>query len=271
MTILGPDEIEGLGRFLRAISGAPPGTFVIAGGWAARLLRFHPLATAVEFDVVRTEDLDVAADDRVTASVSVAEALAQEGFRADLRSEDRPPLARYVLGTLELEFIAPERPTRKPRGATIEVLGASAQFVRDGNLLLFEPERIALPQLGRSASAYVVNPASFILQRLLVIPLRRTLAKRGKDTVYIHDAIITFTRGGRLATGIVEQAQRLLSTLTKSQAKRLRAQVEALRDSNDQCCREAAAQIQAAGRTRGTNADEVRLLVRLGLDELLSR
>jgi len=45
-----------------------------------------------------------------------------------------------------------------------------------------EPSKIPVPEVGAAMTVAVVNPASFMLQRLLIIPNRRELAKKAKDT-----------------------------------------------------------------------------------------
>jgi hypothetical protein len=81
-----------------------------------------------------------------------------------------------------LEFIAPLRGGERRRDgrldATAELQGLSAQKLRHVEPLLFEPVDIAMPELGTGAHFQVVNPASFILQRLLVLGLAELLGER---------------------------------------------------------------------------------------------
>jgi hypothetical protein len=63
---LSPQEVNSLSRVHRALAAAPPGTFVVVGGWAARLLRRHPLARPPQFDPLTTADFDLAGPARVS-------------------------------------------------------------------------------------------------------------------------------------------------------------------------------------------------------------
>src|SRR5689334_15042632 len=125
-----PAEIDSLNRIRRALEEAPAGTFVIAGGWAARLLRRHPLARTLDFDALVTQDIDIAAPNaKERARGTVGKTLEREGFKAQFGYEDHPPVTLYALdGGLDLEFIAPWVPRRPgSNSTTLEIHGAIAQ------------------------------------------------------------------------------------------------------------------------------------------------
>lgn len=240
--------------------------FVIAGGWASRLLRAHPCASKVMFAPIVTNDLDIAATDKPPRKGNeVGAALAAEGFVADLRTDDRPPVTSYQLGDFELEFIAPSLP-RRHRAETVDVLGVSAQKARDVEILLVEPVRIAFPEL--SAELTVTNPASFMMQRLLIIPARRSMLKKGKDALYLHDALILFGPGGHLHPDVLAQAARVQLTLTADQKARGRTVGTELAKPDNAVIREAARQAEATGRTGATSPEAIALVIRTGLAEL---
>jgi hypothetical protein len=99
MSDLSKEEVAALRR-VHAIVAKAPGMFVIVGGWAGHLLRRHSLARPPSFEPLRTEDLDVAAPERMTQSGHVlGETLREQGFMPEYRSEDKPPVTRYLLKT----------------------------------------------------------------------------------------------------------------------------------------------------------------------------
>lgn len=277
MSDLSDQEIDVLARVHRAVSTAPGGPLVVVGGWAARLLRRHPLAAPSNFEPLSTEDLDIAAPDRVPKKTDrLGEQLKKEGFSPDYRSEDRPPVTRYVLKSandFELEFIAPLRGGEVRRDgtldATADVLGVSAQKLRHVELLLLEPYPIELPELGSGATLLVANPASFIIQRLLILPSRPSLSKKGKDALYIHDVLQLFTDKGRIHPDIVAQAGRVLATLTKKQGQRTRETVADLGDPTAGSVKEAARIAAETPRPSPPSATAIGVACRLGLAELL--
>lgn len=269
---LTPAEVDALRRAHRVLATAPF-PLVVAGGWAARLLRLHPLAQRVSFAAVGTSDFDVAVADKPPGRGRlVGEALSAEGFVADLKSDDRPPVAAYVLedSGFELEFIAPLLARRK-QSHTVDVLGASAQKALDVELLLFEPIRLAVPEVGPDSSFLVVNPASFIVQKLLVVPVRRASLKKGKDLLNVHDTLALFTRRGGLPPELVAQGARLFAVMPPKQRKRLAETIAQLAGPDARVAEEAAKQARQSGREAPPTAAELVLAVRLGLTELLGQ
>ena len=265
MIQLSDDESEVLRRLLAALGDAF-GEFVIAGGQAARLLRLHPLARELEWAPLLTSDVDVATQDKGHRSnVDLADTLEREGFKPSLAGEDVPPLTHYVLGASEVELIVPDLPRRKHTGATVFVLGASAQKVADLEPLLVEPIELTVPKVG---VVRVPNPAAYIIQKALTLTNRRSIAKKGKDALYVHDALQLFTKDARIQPEVVAQARRILATLGKSQKRRLTENVAKLSDGRTDFVAEASR--QASGRPGVHSPEAIALANRLGFRELLA-
>jgi hypothetical protein len=276
MSDLSSDEVDALRR-VHAVVSKFPGAFVIVGGWAAHLLRRHPLARPPDFDPLRTEDLDVAAPPRLSPKgVGLQEVIRQQGFVPDYRSEDRPPVTRYLLeggDGFELEFIAPLRGGERRRDgtldATADLQGVSAQKLRNVELLLVEPVEIPMPELGTTAHFLVTNPASFILQRLLVLPVRTSTSKRGKDALYIHDTLQLFTHGGRVHEEVVQQSQRVCQTFSRKQREQVGMTLKKLSDAVSAPVKEAARIAKESLRPDAPSPHAIAVTCRLGLAELM--
>lgn len=159
MSDLAPEEIDALRRVLLVVSEVTENALIVVGGWAARLLRRHPLARPPAYQTLQTKDLDIAATDRLRGTPqTLAGAIRKQGFTPEFRSEDRPPVTRYLLKSMagfELEFIAPllGGPVRRDGTPdnTVDLLGVSAQKLRHVELLLLEPSHVAMPELGSDA------------------------------------------------------------------------------------------------------------------------
>ncbi|MBL8940210.1 MAG: hypothetical protein JNM69_37025, partial [Archangium sp.] len=229
MNPLTDEERDVFRRLLDALRGAEQ-EFVIGGGQAARLLRLHPFARTLDWAPVLTSDIDIATQAKGHwSSIALNETLERAGFSARFEGDDRPPLTHYVLGNSELEFIVPDVAQRHPTGATVNVLGVSAQKVKNLEPLLFEPMTLEVEGVGMLR---LPNPAAYIVQKTLTLSDRRTLSKKGKDTLYVHDAFQLFTTNeGRLHAGVVELGVRVLASLTKKQLKRLKQNAERLGDA----------------------------------------
>ncbi|WP_167233703.1 GSU2403 family nucleotidyltransferase fold protein [Burkholderia sp. Ap-962] len=118
---------------------------VYVGGWAHRLYRLHPLATAdPRFRPIATLDADIAFDEHTRFQGSMKDALLAAGFREQLCGEYRPPVAKYTLGDERHGFYAEFLTTlsgsgRTRQGApsvTLDASGISAQKLRRFSLLI---------------------------------------------------------------------------------------------------------------------------------------
>lgn len=265
MIDLTDDEAAALRRLLRAL-GEARDEFVVTGGQAARLFRLHPLASPPTWPALRTADIDVATSDRGhRARIDLGAALLREGFTPEMTGDDSPPLTHYTLGASEIELIVPDLPRRRAGGATVEVLGASAQKVADLQPLLVDPFDLEVEGIGL---VRLPNPGAYLLQKAITLSARRTLEKKGKDALYVHDVLLLFTHDGRLRREVIEQATRVRRTLTHSQAKRLGDNARKLGESTTDFVAEAAR--QASDRARAPTAQSMATANRLGLQELLA-
>jgi len=181
-----------------------------------------------------------------------------------MAGDDRPPLTHYSPGAAEIELIVPDLPRRHASGATVEILGASAQKVADLQPLLVEPIDLEVEGIGL---VRLPNPGAYLLQKMITLGARRTLEKKGKDALYVHDVLLLFTHDGRVRSEVIEQAARVLKTLTRSQARRLRDHARKLGEPTTDFVAEAAR--QAADRPRAPTAQSMAAANRLGLQELL--
>ena len=263
MIELTDEEADVLRRLLRALSGVVP-EFIIAGGQAARLLRLHPLATRLDWKPLLTSDTDVATVDQGHRGNDLATAFETEGFTPTFEGDDVPPRTHYLRGAAEIELIVPEVARRHSTGVTVKILGASAQKVKDLEPILVEPAELDVPHVGR---VRVPNPAAYIIQKVLTLTNRRTLGKKGKDALYVHDALLLFTHGGHIHPEVVALAVRVVATLTKKQKAKLLETAAKLGDARTDFVGES--DRQAEGRPGLHTPEAIALANRLGLKELL--
>ncbi|WP_186106848.1 GSU2403 family nucleotidyltransferase fold protein [Burkholderia gladioli] len=187
---------------------------VYVGGWAHRLYRLHPVATAdPRFRPIATLDADIAFDEHTRFQGSMKDALLAAGFREQLCGEYRPPVAKYTLGDERHGFYAEFLTTlsgsgRTRKGApsvTLDASGISAQKLRRFSLLMALPWRVSIAAgtAGLPVPLHglrIPNPVSFIAQKILIRDERRRQRKLAQDILYIHDAIVLFAdRASRLA------------------------------------------------------------------------
>lgn len=261
---LSESEVAILQRLHRALNAAGS-ELLIVGGQAARLMQFHELAHPIDWEALRTKDIDLAAPEPLRGPThDLHGALVAEGFKPSLLGDDDPPLVRYVHGPFEVELLVPERPRRHAK-AVVEIHGARAQVVANLEVLLFEPSVLEVPDVGRLP---VVSPGPYVLQKLLTLRLRRSLAKKGKDTLYVHDTLQRFAHGGVLRPPIVEQTERAWRTLSKRQTTVARETHWLLTNPSGELIREAAR--QALGRGKH-GAEAIALFLQRTLAQLLPR
>ncbi|MDQ2920287.1 MAG: nucleotidyltransferase domain-containing protein [Acidobacteriota bacterium] len=198
--------MEDLANFARLVEAIRPwlAHVVIVGGWAHRLYRFHPLATAQEYQPLRTRDVDLAFSPDAPLDGDLREALSKAGFKEELSGEYTPPVAHYRLGEEDAGFYAEFLTAKKGSGVrrdgkpdmTVSKAGITAQKLRHLDLLLDAPWSVRIgPEtkvpVERPADLLVPNPLSFIVQKLL-IQKRRDAEKKAQDILYIHDTLELF-------------------------------------------------------------------------------
>jgi hypothetical protein len=199
---------------------------VIVGGWAHRLLRYHPLAQAVSHEPLLTNDTDVA----VPATLEVREQeLRDRLIRADFKEcflgDDQPPATHYELGeegggAFYAEFLTPligsEYDRKGNRQATAQVGGITSQKLRYVELLLDSPWMVELSRengfsFETPKQVLIAHPSRFMAQKLLIHE-KRDRHSRAKDILYLHDTIELL--GGSLDV-IREEWNRLRQALSE--------------------------------------------------------
>lgn len=201
------EDLEAFGRLITALRPWLA-QVVVVGGWAHRLHRFHRLANPAAHLPLRTRDADVAFSLDAALTGDISGALHHAGFVQELFGDVVPPATHYRLGEEDAgffaEFLTPLHGSGvKRRGApdaTVARAGVTAQKVRHLELLLVQPWTLRLDRdqgVPRATDLHVrvPNPASFVVQKLLIHSDRRP-RKRAQDVLYIHDTLELF--GGSL-------------------------------------------------------------------------
>ena len=100
--------MEDLANFARLVEAIRPWLthVIIVGGWAHRLYRFHPLATAQEYQPIRTRDVDLVFSPDAPLDGDLREALRKAGFNEEVSGESTPPVTHYQLGQEDAGFYA---------------------------------------------------------------------------------------------------------------------------------------------------------------------
>ena len=198
--------VSDLGRFSELAVALEPwlDRVVIVGGWAHRLHRLHPRAQSLSYPPLVTLDADVAIPQWLPVEgQDIRQRLISSGFTEEFLGRDHPPATHYHLGDTSsgfyVEFLTPlvggdyDRENR--RKATLRVAGATSQQLRHIGLLLKRPWMIDLSEGAFKGRVQVANPASFVVQKLL-IHRRRKVDDRARDLLYIYDTLQLF--GSRL-------------------------------------------------------------------------
>lgn len=244
---------------------------VVIGGSAHRLFGHHPLAEGTDFELLTTEDVDIATPlELVTrGSRELLERLQAHGFREEVRGA-ATATAVYVHETIEhayLQFVAPrrggeatrtERPSSpgKSGGLLLEVLGSI-------DILLHDPWTLLANDGGREVEIRVVRPVNFIVQKLLIRE-RRGMRERAKDLLYVHDTLVMFS--ARLAE-LEQDSHGLGSRLSATKRRRARRAFEAFVDDDSNDVRRAVEIARAQGRV-DLDASLLRTRIRRGLPVL---
>ena len=199
--------MDDFSAFARLIAAVQPwlGQLVIVGGWAHRLYWHHPLAGPLSYAPLRTRDADMAFSLSERLAGDIGAALRAADFTETLSSDHTPPVSQFALGGEDqgfyAEFLAPlhgSGVTRKGTAdATIARAGVTAQKLRHLDLLLTRPWSVRLtpvqhPSFTRPLDVRIANPASFIVQKLL-IQKERPPRKQAQDALYIHDTLELFS------------------------------------------------------------------------------
>jgi hypothetical protein len=243
---------------------------VVVGGTAHRLFAMHELGTAPPWELLTTEDVDLAAhrDLELTHgnSQEVLDALREVGFEEAIAGADRPS-HRYVLAGAPgyLEFIAPRIGSGQRRnGSSITALrfgGVVAEALPEVDLLLHAPWTATLDE---GVEVSIVNPIAYLLQKLLVLSDRRP-PKRAKDLLYVYDTLVIFNaRWPELR----ERAGALRPPLTKKQIARTRSALDRFAGETTDDHREAAL-LASSQRAKPPTADAIARALSRTLPDLL--
>lgn len=196
-----------LDAFVRLALALAPwgGQLVYVGGWAHRIHRLDPRASAPAHKAVFTRDTDLAfaATEKIDGDIKAA--LEKDGFKERLSGDFKPPVAHYILGDEDhgfyAEFLTPlsgsgRRRTGEP-DATLAAAGITAQKIRHLDILLVDPWVVNLnpknAPLQQAMDVQVTNPLSFMIQKFLIQEDRKTRQKRAQDILYIFDTIALFS------------------------------------------------------------------------------
>ena len=197
------EDFEAFGRLVTALRPWL-GQLVVVGGWAHRLHRFHRLAKPPGHPPVRTRDTDLAFSPDAALAGDVRTALVDAGFTEERFGDDSPPVTHYGLDEDDrgfyAEFLTPLYGSGVKRDgkpdATVSKAGITAQKMRHLELLLASPWSVRVgPErevpIPVDVDLFVPNPASFIVQKLLIHP-DRPPGKRAQDVLYIYDTLELF-------------------------------------------------------------------------------
>lgn len=264
-------EAAGLARLMIALRPYR-GDLVLIGGWAHRLSRLHPLSQALDFEPLFTQDVDLAIPAKVPPRTEdVGKLVAQAGFSARFRGEDRPPVTRYELGDegeFYAEFLTPL--IGRPRAATTTIAGITAQALRYLDVLMIEPWSVLLREpeypVGRRAlEVRIANATAYLAQKILVLG-KRNSADRAKDVLYLHDTLITF--GKSLSELQRIWTERLSGAIHPAAVRRLRHASEGLFAGVTDQVRGAARIARETGRS--LSPEEIALASRTGLAKVFT-
>jgi hypothetical protein len=198
--------VDDFAPFARLLGALRPwlGHLVVIGGWGHRLHRFHPLAHPPAYLPQRTRDADLAFAPGARLAGDIGAALEDAGFRVELLGDHTPAVTHYHLGEADagfyVEFLTPLHGGERKRGgrsdATLSKAGITAQKLRHLELLLISPWAVTVgPRAGvplaRNLDVLVPNPASFIVQKLLIHGRRRA-DEKAQDVLYVHDTLELF-------------------------------------------------------------------------------
>ncbi len=244
---------------------------------AHRLHRLSPKARAVAYDPVFTYDADVVVTkDHSNREANLKSALTDKGFKEQFSGEASPPVTRYQIGTetkgFYAEFLTPlTGGTHRRDGTpdeTAKVRGVNAQKLRYLELLLIEPWTLEIGShngfsLQSPATVRVPNPVSFIVQKMLVLHLRKP-EKRAGDLLYIHDTLELF--GAQLVDLAGLWRDSIKKALTDKAVREIRATSRAQFDTVTDTIRDAARIVP----NRALDPVRMQQLCRVGLDRLLA-
>lgn len=245
---------------------------VIIGGTAHRLFPLHPLGVQPSFELLTTEDVDIAVSLELASAddSQLLDALTNAGFQERIGGADKAECT-YVLRsrpTAYLQFLAPlmgsgEKRDGKP-DVHMRVAGIQAKKLRAVDLLLHEPWLAMLDAPDGAATVPVANPCAYLVQKLVKLHERQG-PKLHKDVLYVFDTLTIF--GDKLAE-LGADARRLVPDLTAKQRRRVRDAIAKYFSATSDACRGAAV-LAASQRGNPPSAAQLADACRMGLADAL--
>ena len=192
--------------FLKAAKALQPylGRVVFIGGCANALYRHHPAANQPGLRPLNTFDLDLAAPNQlpIIASTSLQAALLSAGLRPIPDNQRTNKFRTSPDANETLEFLCPltgvAKKNRDQSPALVDIQqDCTAEALDYLDLLLLYPWSVDLkdvPSLAvaESLSINIPNPASYVMQKVLIRSKRGSSAKRAKDCYYIYETSVLF-------------------------------------------------------------------------------
>lgn len=246
-------------------------SLVLVGGTAHRLFPLHELGTSPGFDLLTTEDVDIAAalELELDGGQDLLDRLLQAGFEEEV-SGAQSPAYRYVLPSDEgayLQFIAPRKGSGTTRGGgknlSLRFSGLRAEKLAHVEILISHPWRVTVESSGTELSLQVVNPVAFLLQKLLLLPNRGR--KKGKDLLYVFDTLTIFADA---LDELGEAASDLVESPSRNASKKIRSTMSRYCFEESATSRDAAA-IAFGQRANAPDSAQVVAACRIGLKRVL--
>ncbi len=173
---------------------------MIVGGSASRLFPHHPLGCDRGYELLTTEDLDIAMplEVHVAGGVDLLANLTANGFVETTQGYPDPTSVYRAPHAADgyVQFIAPlfgsgvKRTGERDR--LLHVSGIRAEKLRTVDVLLQDPWSLELELHARKVQVQVVNPVAYLLQKLLILD-GRSPSKQAKDILYIYDTLASST------------------------------------------------------------------------------
>jgi hypothetical protein len=182
---------------------------ILIGGCASALYAYHDSALPGPRPML-TRDIDIASADWLPITrdeKSLAQLLAECGFKEESASDGNPPVVKYTSGDssgrFDLEFLCPlqgRRQDRQPEhGSAVRIQSDMvASPLKYLEMLLVNPwvvdlSRICSPSSGDALPrVQLPNPASYVVQKLLIRDRWREVDAKRKDCYYIYNLSVTF-------------------------------------------------------------------------------
>lgn len=172
---------------------------VVIGGNAHRLFPRHELASGVEFELLGTEDVDIAAplDLLHPDPTELHDRLEAAGFAMKIRGADVATTI-YTSRTYDeayLQFVTPRHGSATGRDGrplpARNVGGIQIERLAHLDVLLSRPWRTTVSAGAVDVEVAVTHPIDYLAQKLLIHSARPSM-KRAKDLLYVHDTLLMF-------------------------------------------------------------------------------